>query len=1283
MFTKTAHVDASIIDYKFAPWRYKQASLKHFSEFDNYRTHEGYLYARVRAISSRINKNYDSWPTVELAGSPNLLDKHLRGHQASDKRLTLAANKSASYGFSTFLGKPIFVDHNNSDPSRARGVVADSKFHIEPFKIAKLDPFYSTSEAETYHFPPSWVELLLEIDSHSFPKFAQAIIDGANDSNEGIDGFSMGCFIPGTPITLSDGTQKPIDAIAVGDEVITHTGKTENVTFIMKKSHKGVIYDIETYGQNNHMILTEEHPIWVLRKTNLGRRKSWESESGQCKCGKYFDSRQSLGAHIREVRKHNLPGEHNQSSRDFEGWIEAKDVKVGDYVLTPAIDNGGHPGNYAFARLLGYYLAEGNLMYDKKRFSDKRPVSVEWTFNENEIEYQQEILLLLEALGYRGVGPYVKNNAASIRCNSPELALKFRMYGGEYFNKKKIHSEVLRWDKENQRALLFAYFNGDGCYRNNKTKVQASTGSENLARQLHLISINCDIPMTPPIYQMSPSMEKMKNSPRYIMQAVLEKTERAKNTNQLAFVNKQGLWRRITAITIKEYEGFVYNFDVEGDDSYIAADIAVHNCNVLKTACNICGNIATEPNEFCQHVLMKGASFKGLDSKTGKRVQKKAAEKCMGCQFFELSGVFDPADETALTKDIRTARKSIFIPKKAQLEPGFEEQYEPPMASNICPECGSPMTTSEYDFEPQCPTCGYSPSQEMDMGVNLGGDLPYGNVIASWNNRMKTASFLKGSPDAGDDEYFGGEAGSARKAYDSMIKQYGKEKGEEVYYATRNKHKGEKKSYKKKADGVTTPANTPQIDLQSAPQAVNTLREQKVCPVCGTPAESSSCEVCFLPGTLIRTKSGYKPIEDVYEGEEVLTKSGFRKVQIAHTNFWNGNIQILDGPSLLEPIRTTPNHPFSTIIGHHENRTVPCKRDRCERHSKFHDIHKLEWAHAECLSTDSYIATNVLKTPNDLTYIKIPSKYTKCRPKGSIRSGQNTLILTPDILWAIGLYLAEGCAGDRSIYYCLHAKEKSYQERLIRIWSSLDYNSKLILRSNKPNSAQVVVYSSKLSEWFPVWLGRGCENKIIPSELFNLPNEKIKYLYQGLIDGDGCEAANDFHTTSPILALQVAEIAQRLDNCSSINGFHEKGKKKAYKVLNVTRKRFCYYKPKLGRKIRVKNTWRFDNTLLYRINKISSEFYKGPVYNLTMEGDDPTYTVQNILVHNCGYTFPPESLDNPNLDKAKQNVKQNLSPVHGPDVIGQEDPRQHALQGPPPNPTPPFPPSPNQHTTYI
>jgi hypothetical protein len=76
--------------------------------------------------------------------------------------------------------------------------------------------------------------------------------------------------------------------------------------------------------------------------------------------------------------------------------------------------------------------------------------------------------------------------------------------------------------------------------------------------------------------------------------------------------------------------------------------------------------------------------------------------------------------------------------------------------------------------------------------------------------------------------------------------------------------------------------------------------------------------------------------------------------------------------------------------------------------------------------------------------------------------------------------------------------------------------------------------------------------------------------------------------------------------------------------------------------------------MLTRVRDIHRVPYAGKVYNLSVEGD-PTYTVQNILVHNCGsdayngdecpvclFIRPPDAFMDPNLEIAQdENLRQD------------------------------------------
>lgn len=189
-FTKYASFDqAQILDLKGSSAQSRTASLESISSFSDYRTEDGYLYVRLRAISSRVNKNHDGWPTIELAGSREIFDRHSK--QSATGFTIEASEGDPEYGFAGFLGKPNFIDHNNSDPERARGVVVDSKFRVLPLEkvAASGDSYWTARDADPEHLPPSEIELLIEIDAKQFPKYAKAVRSGD------IDGFSMGCDV--------------------------------------------------------------------------------------------------------------------------------------------------------------------------------------------------------------------------------------------------------------------------------------------------------------------------------------------------------------------------------------------------------------------------------------------------------------------------------------------------------------------------------------------------------------------------------------------------------------------------------------------------------------------------------------------------------------------------------------------------------------------------------------------------------------------------------------------------------------------------------------------------------------------------------------------------------------------------------------------------------------------------------------------------------------------------------------------------------------------------------
>jgi len=76
---------------------------------------------------------------------------------------------------------------------------------------------------------------------------------------------SMGCFLPGTQVSLADGSRVAIENVQAGDKVLTHKGRAREV--LNKQVREGVwnIRRIQVAGVSAVITATDNHPFYVLR----------------------------------------------------------------------------------------------------------------------------------------------------------------------------------------------------------------------------------------------------------------------------------------------------------------------------------------------------------------------------------------------------------------------------------------------------------------------------------------------------------------------------------------------------------------------------------------------------------------------------------------------------------------------------------------------------------------------------------------------------------------------------------------------------------------------------------------------------------------------------------------------------------------------------------------------------------------------------------------------------------------------------------------------------------
>lgn len=91
---------------------------------------------------------------------------------------------------------------------------------------------------------------------------------------------SMGCFLPGTQVSLADGTRVAIEDVQVGDMVLTHKGRAREVLNKQIRGGKWGVQRIEAVGVPSAITATDIHPFFVL-DPSLGSLREVQAQNLQ------------------------------------------------------------------------------------------------------------------------------------------------------------------------------------------------------------------------------------------------------------------------------------------------------------------------------------------------------------------------------------------------------------------------------------------------------------------------------------------------------------------------------------------------------------------------------------------------------------------------------------------------------------------------------------------------------------------------------------------------------------------------------------------------------------------------------------------------------------------------------------------------------------------------------------------------------------------------------------------------------------------------------------------
>jgi hypothetical protein len=383
----------------------------------------------------------------------------------------------------------------------------------------------------------------------------------------GHDQLSEGsCFEAGTLISMADGSLLEIEKLRLLDRVLTAEGNVGEVRSLFVREYSGKMYSIKLWG-HNAFESTATHPILTKRGY---------VEAKDIKVGDFIfltkglplaETSVDLSDFINNLRRTSEHKARKNSVR-YAGFKNAKPLQITIKNLPDKILLNKHSG-----RLFGLYLAEGGSSANKVTFT--------FGSHEKDTLVLECVSLIKNCFGVDARVQVRPNNSINVVIYGKEWRQLFEYFFPGNCWSKDIRGCLMSGNREFIEAMFYGWMSGDGFVSKKRSLHCGVTVSKKLAFLMYRIAQT--LGLSPALRGSEPYMNEHARKRAYrwdisFGKAVFKnKDSLGKNTFRCEQSSK-GVWRKVRKIDLTDFIGHVFNFEVHGDNSYVANGIGVHNC---------------------------------------------------------------------------------------------------------------------------------------------------------------------------------------------------------------------------------------------------------------------------------------------------------------------------------------------------------------------------------------------------------------------------------------------------------------------------------------------------------------------------------------------------------------------------------------------------------------------------------------------------------------------------------------------------------------------------------